>query len=330
MHRLFCLIALLLALPAVVAAQCQGEDLRDTLTPDERASIDAAVAAIPYPEGNRWRAERGGEVLHLVGTIHMSDPRLDAPMERLQPLIGDADMVLLEMTPTEKAELSRAMRDDPTLMMLDGATLPELLPEEDWQLLSEKLGKRGIPSFMAAKMQPWYLMMMLSIPPCAMNQLAEGNGLDSRIQAAALEAGTPMRALEPFDAALRLLGSEPLEEQLGYLETALATAEQDDDGLATTIAAYFDERFSEFQEMTPILMERTGLYTLEEARDLSDETTETILSRRNHAWIPVILQALDETEGPVVAAFGAAHLGGEDGVLNLLAEEGFTLTREAF
>lgn len=39
----------------------------------------------------------------------------------------------------------------------------------------------------------------------------------------------------------------------------------------------------------------------------------------------MILEALDRTEGVVVAAFGAGHLSGDLGVLQLLQDEGFTL-----
>ena len=44
---------------------------------------------------------------------------------------------------------------------------------------------------------------------------------------------------------------------------------------------------------------------------------------RNRAWIPVLTGAA--SKGPVFAAFGALHLSGQDGVLNLLQREGFTL-----
>ena len=43
----------------------------------------------------------------------------------------------------------------------------------------------------------------------------------------------------------------------------------------------------------------------------------------NRAWIPVLTEAA--AKGPVFAAFGALHLSGQDGVLNLLQKEGFTL-----
>ena len=51
---------------------------------------------------------------------------------------------------------------------------------------------------------------------------------------------------------------------------------------------------------------------------------EALMISRNRAWIPVIEEAA--AQGPVVAAFGALHLSGEDGVLNLLAKDGWTVT----
>ena len=46
------------------------------------------------------------------------------------------------------------------------------------------------------------------------------------------------------------------------------------------------------------------------------------MNARNRAWIPVIEAA---AEGPVLAAFGALHLSGKDGVLTCCKAEGFTL-----
>ena len=53
-----------------------------------------------------------------------------------------------------------------------------------------------------------------------------------------------------------------------------------------------------------------------------------LLEARNRAWIPVILGA--QSRGTIVVAAGAAHLHGDAGVLNLLAEQGYTLTRQPF
>jgi len=50
---------------------------------------------------------------------------------------------------------------------------------------------------------------------------------------------------------------------------------------------------------------------------------ELLMNRRNQSWTPVLTAAA--ADGPVFTAFGALHLSGEKGVLNLLQGEGFTL-----
>ena len=54
---------------------------------------------------------------------------------------------------------------------------------------------------------------------------------------------------------------------------------------------------------------------------------EVLLKRRNHAWMPRILSREEEQ---LVVAVGALHLSGEEGVLNLLAQAGYALTRAPF
>ena len=55
---------------------------------------------------------------------------------------------------------------------------------------------------------------------------------------------------------------------------------------------------------------------------------EAVMDGRNRKWIPVLTDAA--REGPVLAAFGALHLSGDEGVLALLQAEGFALERLEF
>jgi uncharacterized protein YbaP (TraB family) len=48
-----------------------------------------------------------------------------------------------------------------------------------------------------------------------------------------------------------------------------------------------------------------------------------MINRRNRAWVPVISAAA--TKGPLVVAFGALHLSGSEGVLNLLVQDGWAV-----
>ncbi|EBA10142.1 TraB/GumN family protein [Sagittula stellata] len=317
-------------LPVLAHARCAGDDLRPTLLPDEKAEVDARLAETPYTSGNHWIARRGDEIVHLVGTIHLSDPRLDGPTERLSPLLDDAAVLLLEMAGPDRKTMEASIASDPAMFMLSDGSLPDLLSEDEWQQLSSAMAARDMPAFIGARMQPWYVSMLLSVPACMKDLLEQNDGLDVRLEAIAEEKRVPTLSLEPWDTGLALFAAVPMAAQLSMIRSALAPPEVNEDLFETIITTYFEEAHAESQLVLEVLSPRLTPMQEEEADVVFDTVNSAMIDARNRAWIPVILDTLESTEGPVVAAFGAAHLSGEEGVLNLLAEEGFELERAPF
>ena len=315
---------------ATAAAACEGRDMRPDFSDAERALLDEATASTPFGEGNHWIAERDGEVIHLVGTIHISDPRLAAPAEGLRETIDGAGLLLLEMTPGGMEDLERRMREDPGMLVLKDTALPELMEEAEWQRLADAAKARGIPPVMAAKFQPWYLSMVLALPGCATESPSVLDGLDARLQRIAKDTGTQMQALEDVDTVFRLFQDAPMEDQLEMLRAAIVPGDDGSDMMATLIATYFEERTAASWELSRLMSRRSSPLPPEEVDESFDQMEATLLTARNEAWLPVILDAVEETAQPVVVAAGAAHLQGETGLAALLEAEGFTLARAPF
>ncbi len=322
---LACVLSLLATFPAT--ARCEGRNQIAALPAATRAELTAAVDAVPFPRGNLWRATRGDQVLHLIGTYHLDDPRHDAIMSRLTPLIETAATVLVEAGPQEEQALQAALARDPSLMfVMNGPTLPEVLPPATWDRLKDALRARAIPPFLGAKMQPAYLSMVLGIPPCASEMFLGGeNGLDKRIIAAADTAAVPLGALEPFDTLFRAFAGMTDTQQHEMLEMSLAMESQSEDAFATMQDSYFAEdsrMIWEFSRWQTLQIPGMGSDRVQADFAMMEEA---LMAARNRAWIPVIETALKE--GRVFAAFGALHLSGQDGVLALLERAGFSLTR---
>lgn len=325
------LASILLALPATAAsARCAGEDLLPSLTEAERANISATVDALDYGRGNYWRATRGDAVVHIVGTYHFDDPRHDAILERIAGDIDAASVVLVEAGPTEQAELQAELTRRPDrIFALTGPTLPEQLAETDWQALATAMQERGVPAFVAAKMQPWYVSMLLGIPPCAIEELnGRPNGLDHRVIARADEKAIPVRALEPFDTVFTLFDGMPASEQVDMVRTTLAMGARAEDYAATLAEAYFAEDVRVTWELGRLTARMLSGESAESVDAELAEMEERLMFRRNRAWIPVITAAAEE--GPVFAAFGALHLSGTDGVLSLMERAGYRIERLPF
>ena len=320
-------VVLSLLLPSVAAASCDGKDMIATLSDSDRAILADRTAATPFPNGLLWQAEKGNTAITLFGTYHFEHDQTAIHLERLKPMIDQADAVYLEVSNADQDQMQRALADDPSIMFItDGDTLPDLLGEDDWQRLSSEMQARAIPGFMAAKFKPFWAAMMLGIGPCeARNALTQKNGIDAQIGDYASEIGKDSRSLEDFRALLTLFDSFPQEDQLDMIRLMFSMSEDADDMAYTLRQRYLSQEIALIWEYSRLVTLQSGREGAEEEFDLFERQ---FLVQRNQDWIDVLKA---ETPGQnLFIAVGAAHLPGTFGVLHLLQDEGFTIRRVPF
>ena len=326
MVRKSLLVMAMVLAPVMAAAQsCGTVDLIDELSADERAQLDDLVAPHAFPVGNLWRAERDGSLVVVAGTLHVPDVRLSSLVAKVDPYLRDADLLILEATSEDEAGLAAMAAQKPDLFFItEGPTLIDLLSAEDWAKAEDQLGALGIPAFVAAQFQPWYMNLTLAIPPCALTLAQSGvKGLDRQLEDIAIEAGLPIRSLDDVEVVIRIFADAPFDEQMDGLLLTLNTADDGSANTSTLIEAYFDGRTREGWEFGRILVERAGI---EDGQALFDEVNESLLVGRNEDWEPLIRDMVEGKDA--VIAVGAAHLSGESGVLRALERAGYAV--EAF
>lgn len=314
-------------MPMQVFALCEGPDYMETLTPQDRAQIDAAVAQTPFPQGLLWQATKGEKTVSVIGTMHIFDPRLGAIVARTAPIVESADILLVEAGPDEEARIEAEIQQNFELIFItDGPTLPELLPEAEWQALAAAANARQVPAFMAAKMQPWYLSLMLSIPACTMADLAAGaSGLDHLLMDVAKIADVPVRAVEPWDTLFAIMSSGSQAEQLEMLQMGLLPTDTQTAMFVAMLNSYFAGNIAEIWETSRVSMKDVPGLAPDRAAAMFAEAETLMLVDRNRAWMPKIAAAT-AAHDDVVLAVGAAHLPGQDGVLQLLQDDGWAIS----
>ncbi len=325
MHRFLLAVLVVFGLAPAVAAECRGTDLLAEMPAEVRAGLEAAADAVPFARGNLWQAKKDGKSLTIAGTYHFEDPRHLAALAALSPRLDTARTLLVEAGPKEEARLIRSMKEEPGRMLITtGPTLLERLPSDIWDRLAAAFEARGVPGFFGAKFQPWYATILLAIPVCAMDETARIDGLDSLLIDAALDRDLPVEALEPWDTVFTLFGSFTPEQEIDMLESALAMEAQSADLSVTLADAYFRGESRLIWELTRLYAyDQPGISRAEADAGLA-LMEDLMMTRRNRAWIPVIEAAA--ARGPAVVAFGALHLSGETGVLQLLQTAGWTIT----
>ncbi len=312
-----------IGLAGPAAALCEGTDLIAEMPANTRAQLDAAVADTPHPTGLLWQAIRGDTRLTIFGTYHIRHDLTEAHAAALSPLIGDADVAYFEMNLTDKAKAQTAFGSDPSLMFItQGATLPDLLGEDDWQLFKSQMEARGFPGFMAAKMKPIWGSMMLGIGPCqARSGALNAEGIDMLLAKTAQAQGVPDLSLEDWRTVMTLTDAYDMDEQIEMLRLSFAFADDADDLQYTLLQRYLSGEVALVWEYSRYLSLRSGGDAAEEE---FAQFEDLLLTRRNRAWVDLLLdQAVGKS---VFLAAGAAHMPGETGVLRLLENEGFTVT----
>lgn len=320
---------------AALGSECAGTNLFETLPPERLAAIEAATADVPFRNGLVFRATRGDKEMVLVGTYHFDDPRHEGTLAMVAPALEHAAALYVEAGPDEQAQLAEAMARDPSLMFdPEGATLPERLSPKEWQTLSDALSERGIPAMLGSRLRPWYVSMLLGISPCMMRQMTENGGavegLDHRLMAGASAHDLPIRALESWDTVFSLFADLTPEQELDMIRANLPAAAYADDYAVTLTDAYFQGDVWKIWEFARNDAYETSGLPRDEVDALLALAQERLMDQRNRAWIAPLIEGADAAarDGQhIVAGFGALHLPGEAGVLNLLAEEGFEITR---
>ncbi len=309
--------------PLAAEANCTGRNLFDAMPRATRAALTENARQTAYGQGVVWRATKGSQSITLVGTNHVPDTRHLALQQALLPEFDKISALLVEAGPKEEAALQKAMGERSDLMFMPDKTLPDMMAQADWQALRKLGADRGIPGPLLAKMQPSFVMITISMPSCMLSSLQAGQGgVDKRMMAEADARNVPIKPLEPYDTLFTLMDAVPEQDEIAMLKSAMEATEDGDDTMATMADLYARGEIQLIWEFERQQALDRGDDPAEVARQLAI-THDLLITKRNRNWMPVIEKAA--AKGPIMVAAGALHMVGEDGLLALLARDGWQI-----
>ena len=324
-HFFLSIFVAFFATPTLAFDTCGGENLFDALPVAEQEHLREIVAQTPYYQGNIWRATKPGSTVHIIGTLHVPDPRASTTIDTGEALIAQADRVFFEVLQEDEEYMQLQMSTNLELGFIDqGPTLPELLTPEEWEQLQDRLKDYGIPPFLAAKMQPWVLGLTLSMPACFLPALAVRGGIDKALLGIADIYDTPMQGLDDIDDLLALLSSDPIEKQIEDLKLGLTMNGDSESMFKTTKDLYYSGEHRMLLEFSKYVLLRENPENAQYLEQAFDEMMYDLLDARNVKWMEKLLPAIEN--GTYVIAVGAGHLSGELGILQQLENAGYEVT----
>lgn len=261
-----------------------------------------------------WKISGNGleKASYLYGTIHMIGADDFFLPDGTMTAMDEADRVVFEIDMADMTDMSAMMGIMDKAFMKDNLSLKDLLSAEDFKLVEDHFQEMGLPIFFLQRIKPMFLTVFTSgdMKPGDMES-GKIKSYEFEFMEMAKNGNKTTAGLESIDFQLSVFDSIPYQDQADMLMDGIKNGGSDTDSFKEIVKIYKEQNLTKMLEMT--LSEEGGL----------SEYDDLLLNQRNKNWIPQMKKMM--TENVNFFAVGAGHLPGDEGVINLLREAGYSV-----
>lgn len=255
---------------------------------------------------------------YLYGTIHIIGKDDFFLTDNTKKAIDDTERMTFEINMEDMTNMSALMSMMMNAFMKDGQSLKKLLNEEDYALVDDKFKELGLPLMMFDRIKPMFTSMMTQMDMSGGNPMTDdggSTGYEMEFMSMAQEREMEMAGLETMEFQMSMFDSIPYEAQAQMLVDGIkaeAEGSEQANEMDIMIKAYKEQNLNALDAY------------INSAEGGMGDFTDLLLVRRNQNWIPEMAKQM--AEKPTFFAVGAGHLAGEQGVIQLLRDAGYTLS----
>jgi uncharacterized protein YbaP (TraB family) len=307
------------------AADCVGVDLVKALQTHDAANFakfETSARAIANGQGLLWRIEgRGAKPSYLFGTMHSSEAIAKSFDDLVLAALRRSRVVATELpgasTRRVAAELRRLVAN--RSFRPGGDSLGALDPQLRSQV-EARIAQAGIPPPVAEQLQPWYLALSLSRSRCAGGTAGvDTETADARIERLGVEQGARLAGLETPAEQVDALASIPDDVALRMMREATEKGLRPEDVESTIMGLYSTRRIGYLLAMRG--PNWAGAFDV----DGYAEFISSFITRRNASMLQRALPLI--SSGEAFIAVGALHLPGDRGLVELIRQSGYSVSR---
>ena len=268
-----------------------------------------ATFAVPL-----WELEGTRGRIVFLGSVHFLRDE-DYPLPgSIQRAYDDADVLVMEMdmddlNPIQSQATVLSLAQDP-----QGRDLKTLIGSRDYAIARREADAIGIDITQLMPFEPWFAALQITQIRLIQIGLDPTQGIESHLTARATADGKEIRGLESFETQLRALDTLPPRAQAKFLLRTLEEAAEIEASIDTILGAW---RRGDVQTLESELLK--GLKG-------QPELYQQILVERNRDWARK-LAALTADRKSHLVIVGTLHLVGDDSVLKMLADAGYSSHR---
>ena len=239
----------------------------------------------------------------LLGTMHLIPKKDFKYSTQLDSILNISEEVIFEIDLNEMEDFNALLQVMMQSFMAE-TTLQSLVSDEEYELIKNYFSHKGLPLYVLDRLKPMFLYV-----------LAEGSSYNLQDNAVSYEMELFQKALakniktsglETMAFQMSLFDSIPYVDQAQMLLKSIQIAETQTNPLQNIIDLYHQGAVEE-------------LYQLIAEED--EEITRIMIHQRNLNWVQKMKDKMKINRG--LYAVGAGHLGGPNGLIQLLEDSGY-------
>lgn len=259
----------------------------------------------PTAHTTLWEIHGNGlsQASYLFGTFHLLCPDDLIITEKIKQTFEASKQLYLELDFSDPQIGMKMMQS----MQMQGTTFHDLYDSLTYRQISDSLEKNAhIRLEMFDKMKPFglYSIVLLGALDC------QPASWELKLVEIAKSKGINMAGLENPSAQTAIFDSIPYKLQAEQLKGMILNPDSTRQDIYDLVNLYKTQDIDAMNDRIvsdPFMKDYLGL----------------MLYKRNANWIPIIEE--NAKKQPTFFAFGAGHLAGEKGVINLLRKQGYTV-----
>ncbi|MDI9365419.1 MAG: TraB/GumN family protein [Flavobacterium sp.] len=263
-----------------------------------------SYSQIPTEKTLLWKIWGKGikQPSYLYGTIHVMCPNQIVIDSSIKTTFNKSKQLYLEIDLNDANMMAKAMK---TMMMPDSCSLEKLVGKADYDSMNTIFkNTAGMPLSLMGKAKP--MLLMSAVFPAILK--CNPDGFEKHFQAMAKEKNMDLKGLETIEYQMRVFDTIPFKVQAEMLKNLLYNLDSARLQFLELSKVYLSKDVNAMQELTTKDPE-FGKYDA------------MMLQNRNKNWVPIIIA--EAKTKPTFFAVGAAHLGGVNGVIFLLKQQGY-------
>ena len=268
-----------------------------------------------------WKISGNGQEKpsYILGTHHLVPLSIKDSIAGLPQAIDGTAQVYGEVVMSEAMSPEFMQTMQQSMMIAGDTTLQALFTPEQYEVVGKVVKENMMADIaMLAKLKPAAITQQLTVILC-MKHLGGFNPqeqLDTYFQQQAIQNGKKVGGLETLQSQINVLfNSQTLQRQANLLYCLVSDIDKAMDQTKRLNEAY---KAQKLDDMLKLMEERDG-----NSCDPLPGEMEALLDNRNKAWIekmPAIMK-----HALTLFVVGAGHLPGNNGVLNLLKQAGYSV-----